>query len=78
LFSVAAGYRFRVSADNLAQGLGASEGFKDAIHRQVLKHCRSGVSQRVRAFLEALIRHYGTASDLDDLLRPARFPRESL
>jgi elongation factor P hydroxylase len=78
LFSVAAGYRFRVSADNLVQGLGASEAFKDAIHRQVLHHCAVGVSQRVSAFLKALIRHYGTATDLDDLLRSERFERGGL
>ncbi|HEY7884010.1 MAG TPA: elongation factor P hydroxylase, partial [Cellvibrionaceae bacterium] len=44
LFAEAVGLRFRVSADNLAAGLGASHRFKEAIHAQVLDFCRNGVN----------------------------------
>lgn len=78
LFSEAAGWRFRVSADNLELASGPSEGFKNAIHDQVLNHCRQGVSGRVGAFLEALMDYYRTAPSLEALLRPQRFAREAL
>ncbi len=78
LFAVAAGYRFRASADNLALGEGPSEAFKDAIHQRVLALCAAGVNARAERFLRALMTYYGTASSLDDLLRPERFDRGSL
>ncbi|WP_111640435.1 elongation factor P hydroxylase [Marinimicrobium alkaliphilum] len=78
LFSCAAGSKFRVSADNLSQGLGASESFKDAIHARALWHCAHGVNPRTGAFLKALIATYHTADSLAELLQPERFPREHL
>lgn len=78
LFAHAAGYRFRPSADNLASGAGPSEPFKAAIHRQVLDFCQWGVSDRVEAFLAALIGQYGTAASVSQLLRPEHFEREQL
>src|SRR5690606_28006381 len=73
LFAEAASMRFRVSADNLAAGLGASQNFKDAIHAQVLIFCRNGVSSRAARFLVALIEHFSTAPDVQSLLVPSRF-----
>lgn len=78
LFSEAAGWRFRASADNLQLALGPSDSFTNAIHRQVLAYCRAGVNSRVEAFLNALLGHYGSASDLANLLRPERFDRAQL
>ncbi|WP_347330930.1 elongation factor P hydroxylase [Marinimicrobium locisalis] len=73
LFSRAAGWRFRPSADNLAANQGPSESFKQAIHAQVLRFCREGVSERVRAFLEALVSFYGTAANVEALLDERHF-----
>lgn len=73
LFSRAAGRHFRPSADNLAANVGPSETFKQAIHVQVQRFCREGVSERVGAFLEALVGFYGTAASKGVLLNQHHF-----
>ncbi|UZJ45906.1 elongation factor P hydroxylase [Marinimicrobium sp. C6131] len=73
LFSRAADWRFRPSADNLDAGFGPSEEFKRAIHQQALRFCREGVTDRVHAFLAALVGFYGTANNVEALLVEARF-----
>ncbi|MDQ2075244.1 elongation factor P hydroxylase [Marinimicrobium sp. ABcell2] len=73
LFSAAAGWQFRVSSDNLSLGLGPSEAFQRAIHRQVLAFCQQGVSPRPRAFLEALLSYYQGGVTVESWLKPARF-----
>jgi len=88
LFSRAAGFVFRPSADNLTANAGPSEAFKDAIHEQVMGFCRTGVSPRVAAFLRALLGwygsgkygagDYGTGERLEALLKPGVFPRSQL
>lgn len=78
LFSAAAGWRFRVSADNLSLDQGPSDSFKDAICQQAQFYCRQGVNQRVLAFLEALASHFRPAISLGDLLLPANFTRDRL
>ncbi|WP_052480959.1 elongation factor P hydroxylase [Gilvimarinus agarilyticus] len=78
LFSEAAGVQFRVSADNLAQGLGPSETFKDAIHNEVMRLCREGVSDRVATFCRALLAFYRPGTELASLLQSERFARSSL
>jgi len=78
LFSRAAGWRFRPSADNLAAGLGPSDSFKRAIHQQVQRFCREGVSRRVHAFLAALVAFYGTAESVESLLIETRFAWEDV
>lgn len=78
LFSRAAGWHFRPSADNLAQDAGPSEAFCDAIHERVLSFCRDGVNRRVEAFLGALIGFYRTYSGVEMLLRPGEFERSVL
>ncbi|WP_423897082.1 elongation factor P hydroxylase [Candidatus Pelagadaptatus aseana] len=54
LLSVAAGRRFRVSADNLQAGLGASDEFKNNIYQQVLTFIDQGVSDRLQRLIGAL------------------------
>jgi elongation factor P hydroxylase len=78
LFSVAAGAPFRVSADNLAQGLGPSEAFKEAVHTEVVRLCQDGVSPRVARFCQALLAYYRPGITLASLLSAHRFARSSL
>ncbi|NIB44408.1 elongation factor P hydroxylase [Pseudomaricurvus alkylphenolicus] len=74
MFSVAAGRSFRVSADNLEAGLGASDGFKDAIHAQVQRYCLEGLPRRPRDYLQALSRRSGQS----DPCNPELYRREWL
>lgn len=78
LFSAAAGWRFRVSADNLSLDQGPSDSFKTAVWQQAQHYCRQGVNNRVEVFLEALVVHYRAGSSLADLLQPANFARDQL
>ena len=59
IFSVAAGYRFRPSADNL-RGTGAGDDFGARVAAELgrLLHC--GPPPRARRFADALRRFYGT------------------
>ncbi len=59
MFNCAAGQCFRVSADNLNAGFGASAAFKQAIHQRVQWLCQHGVPERVEAWLAALADFYG-------------------
>ncbi len=54
MFSMAAARPFRVSADNLEAGVGASDDFRRAIYQQVMEFCRHGLPSRPKAFVEAL------------------------
>lgn len=65
MFSKACGVVFRVSADNIESGLGASEGFKKAIVRQVHHNCTYGVNSRAKAFIEALAHYYQTTQHFE-------------
>lgn len=58
LFSRACGIRFRVSADNLDSGLGASDDFKVAIHQQVHRYCDGELNERAHEFIVQLARFY--------------------
>lgn len=58
MFSVAAGVKFRVSADNLAMGLGASTEFKDRIFKRAIDNCQQGIGARPEAFIAALEVYY--------------------
>lgn len=78
LFAVAAGWRFKVSADNLSLDQGPSDSFMAAICRQAQDYCLKGVNQRAGAFLEALVLQYRTAPNLADLLQPTSFQRDQL
>lgn len=67
LFSSACGIRFRVSADNLASGLGATSGFKEAIAAQARAYCEQ-LAARPARFIAALGAFYRTSSALDPTL----------
>lgn len=74
LFSRAAGYRFRISADNVEQGLSASDAFTRAVTSQVRHYCETGLAPRPQQFLQALIHYYKT----DDALDKDTFRAEAL
>ena len=65
LFSEACGIRFRVSADNLSGGLGASKAFERSVAKQAQMFCREGVSARPQRFIRALNAHFSTFNTLD-------------
>lgn len=68
IFHMAAGRRFHFSADNLSTGIGASEGFKQAVLDEVHRVLRQGLPPRVAALVEGLRQEYGTPP-----LRPEQF-----
>jgi len=63
LFSTACGVSFRVSADNLQAGMGASAEFKASICKQAREYCRQGVSHqlndRASQWIKVLSAYYG-------------------
>jgi len=65
IFSVAAGLRFRVSADNLAQGIGASAAFKQAVAQQAQDYCASGLPTRAAQWVNALAVFFQVPNPLD-------------
>lgn len=56
----AAGFPFRISADNLIGGAMPSEQFRHRIYDQILSYCHGLLNQRSLAFIEALTEFYGT------------------
>lgn len=54
MFSLASGQKFRISADNLAANLGASENFIQAVAVQAQSWCKSPMPSRGERFLKAL------------------------
>ena len=61
MFSVAAGWPFRVSCDNLEHGPYDIDGFRRNIHAEVLRRLEEGLPARAHQFVDALQSHYGTA-----------------
>ncbi len=78
IMAEACGFKFQVSADNLTQGLGASEPFKEAIYQRVRVLCEQGLTLRPGNFIAALLTHYQPTLKWSDYLHPQRFNRESL
>lgn len=74
IFSSACGISFRVSADNLTTGLGASVEFKSAIVEQAQYYCRVGAPSRAQQLIQAFASFYGVTSVLD----PARYRCDAL
>lgn len=70
IFARACGLGFRVSADNLASGLGPSDSFRRAIWQQVLGYCDRGVNDRARTFALALAREFDRPQPFDRALYP--------
>lgn len=64
LFSTACRARFRLSADNLSSGLGASDRFRQSVAAQAQLYC-AAMPERPRRFMDALANHYGAGCVLD-------------
>lgn len=61
----AAGFRFRVSSDNLNGEATDSSVFKQAVYSQVCEYIRRGLPQRTARLREALCRFYASPLTLD-------------
>lgn len=59
IFSAAARFRFRLSADNLAQGVGPSLEFAEAVAGQARYYATHGLPRRAERFARALTHFYG-------------------
>lgn len=60
ILSKAAGYRFRVSIDNLNGQESDTESFKRAVFNQVKLYCEQGLPPRAKIFYHALSSFYAT------------------
>jgi len=60
ILSVAAGYCFRVSSDNLNGSESDTYQFKQAIHNQVKKYCEQPLPERTAIFRRSLCDFYGS------------------
>jgi len=56
IFSLAAGVKFHLSADNLSLG-GSSEQFALAVIRQALEYVENGLPERAEMFYQALVKY---------------------
>lgn len=65
ILSKAAGYKFRVSVDNLNGADSDITAFKEAVYEQVKSYCAKGLSKRAECLRSALCGFYGTPSQLD-------------
>lgn len=74
VFSMACGNRFRVSADNLSGGLGASEAFKNNVALQARVYCNVGLNEGAQQFAKALSEFYGVR----DYLNPHYYQAKQL
>lgn len=64
VLSRAAGFRFRVSLDNLNGSEADTSAFKEAVYNQVKIYCEKGLPKRAEIFHLALCRFYGTGQQL--------------
>jgi elongation factor P hydroxylase len=62
IFSVAAGYTFKLSADNLSGEATDGRAFAKNVSRQAHAYCRNGLPTRAGRFVKALNEYYGTTS----------------
>ncbi len=75
IFSVAAGIRFNISADNLSGDVSPTASlFKQAVHRQVLSYFDNGFPNNAHLFINALKKFY----TLELLLDKSAFSLESI
>lgn len=65
LFSRAAGFRFRLSADNLDAEIGASKEFAKQVCLQAKQYCEVGVNERAGDFITTLSQHFQTENIFD-------------
>ncbi len=70
ILSVATGYRFQVSLDNLSGGQIDREPFIQRVYREVKTFCERGLSPRAAMFRQALCQFYNTnqALSLDNFI----------
>lgn len=61
IFSVAAGHKFTISADNLAADIGASEEFVQAVVSQAQAWCAAPMPERAVALVAVLSETFGTS-----------------
>lgn len=66
ILSVASGHKFRISIDNLNGDEADTYAFKNAVHLQVLYHCKHGLPERTARFRKALCHFYQTSLDLNE------------
>lgn len=64
ILSVAAGYRFHISVDNLSGQALDSEAFKEAVYQQVMIYCEQGLPKRAQIFRQVLCSYYATPPEL--------------
>lgn len=64
ILSMAAGYRFRTSIDNLNGSESDTYAFQLAVHQQVKTYCEQGLSTRAESLRHALCHFYGTTHHL--------------
>ncbi|KTC78127.1 elongation factor P hydroxylase [Legionella brunensis] len=64
LLSVAAGYRFRISIDNLNGPPLDVTAFKQAIYQQVISYCEVGLPKRAERLRRELCQFYATSPEL--------------
>ncbi|HET8708183.1 MAG TPA: elongation factor P hydroxylase [Pseudomonadales bacterium] len=64
MLNVAAGSRFRLSADNLSGEPTDPTAFKEAVYTQLQHYLRDGVPPRAKKFIEALAAFYSVALPL--------------
>ena len=67
LFSLAAGFRFHISVDNLAGG-GAADGdaFRLNVLNQASEYLACGLPRRAQQFYDSLMQFYGTGARIDE------------
>ncbi len=64
ILSSAAGYRFRVSVDNLNGSESNTDDFKKAVYAQVKTYCEQGLLERAESLRQALSLFYNSPSQL--------------
>lgn len=64
ILSMAAGFRFRISIDNLDGPESNANDFKNAVYQQVKTYCEQGLSARAENMRQALCRFYNTSFPL--------------
>jgi len=64
ILSVASGYRFHLSLDNLSGDGFDLDAFKNAVYNQVKTYCEEGISIRADLFRQALCKFYKTPLSL--------------
>lgn len=74
VFSRAAGFRFRISADNLDGEVAVSDSFKRAVRRQAQRCCEQGLPARAAEFADGLMSTFGN----QDALRSASYRLEDI